>query len=239
MAEPSGTYDWSIIISGFALILSFLTSLWTLFVDPKRKYKKELKIEVIKEILPKLLSDMRNTISQFRRSKNNFFQKLNIFNYLGDISTSGQIESIYFVDQELYENVKRINETIRELIVNYTDMKSEFYRTYMKIWKEYLNSKPRHFKTERLTSDLDINYPLWREDYEYIETEINKWFQIEIGKSTNVIPLTPSEIKELIEILKLVVETSKTLIPEIEKELQEHVEAKVNPTIEKLIRNPV
>ena len=239
MAENTSSINWSIIISAIALIFSLSTTLYSLFIDPKRKYKKELKIEVIKGILPKVLGDIRISIINYKKSKTEPHNDLHVFTYLEKISISGQIESIYFLDQELYTNLKYVDKEIREIIEKYSTMRSDFFKEYKSKWKEYLDEQPRKFNSEHLISQTEIYYPLWAENYEQVKARINKWFRDEVKKSESVEPLTDEELNALIEIFKKVVNTSKALIPEIDSEIDEHIDKKVIPVIELLIRNPV
>ena len=152
---------------------------------------------------------------------------------------SGQIVSVYFLDEDLYNKLKNVKKNIGEELNKYLDVKSKFYQVYRRNWKSYLDSKPRDFNQEHLLSQINVQEYLWEENYAQVKEQIIIWMNTKHKRSSEIIPLTDEEIDEMIDIAKKDVNESKKLIPDIEDSIDNLLVKDVIPKIENHIRNPV
>ena len=105
----SNAPTYGLILNGLALIISLLTTWYSLRRLPIWQFEAQYKIELIKEVFPKLLSNINQSINDYNAFIEGWSSSLSPFYELETIQKNGKIAYIKTIDSVLHDNLWRIN----------------------------------------------------------------------------------------------------------------------------------
>lgn len=234
----------SLILSIISLALYFY-SIWNL---PKKRAIDQYKISIIREIYPSLMSDLNNSMNEWRERVNQ-----NIFSKLRDIKKSGEINFIKVNHDELYKYLMRIQDEILPTIekVKKYGQDSE-YDKVKNIWRRILlDPCPTHdmeLRSSVINSvenvlDNFFNFDFYfrylvDEDTTYYKELIDSQIQNHL-RPIKSYELSPSIVEILFVRASKNREEVQTLLNEIENQFNEIIEDGAIPLLHDKIGKPI
>jgi len=234
----------SLILSVISIILYFY-SIWHL---PKKRAIDQYKIRIIREIYPALLSDLNESMEEWRNRKTK-----NIFSKLREIKKSGEIYFIKVNHNELYKNLMRIQDEILPSLekVNKHRQASEHGKVQSKWRKILLDSSPKHDSdliltvTHKVDNFLNLFFGHGHYFGHLVAEDITHYKEIiESQIQNNLRTLDNYELSpEIVEVLLDEASESRVevniLISEIENQFKEIIEDGAIPFLHDKIGKPI
>jgi len=244
----STTTFWGVLIDNapaISLVISLVALVTTVifnYIFRKRLIMTQYKLNYIKEIYPRLLTDIRiclTTYDEFKESGNILISRIQ---FLRSIYVDGRIEFIKSTNKKLYDNLEILDKNLLKKIEKLQDLRIYNYRNIKQRWGDYLHSiEPHiHFPQRVFGEELygEVIALYIKEDYENIRRAYEEKMDKKEAERVEFQKFPEGTIDKLIEIAKEEMKDIMEKMSEIDKIIKETIREKIILNMENTIGKP-